>query len=107
MSSVAPTTATSGFTSSYTDPRSGAVYPDAWLQIANIDYSPNSNCHVLVNVFVDESAYQDGMSPVVTDIIPTVIFGSDDWNTYFDVSVMAQADHDIQSESLAFAQSQV
>lgn len=102
-----PTRATSGFSSAYTDPYSGAVYPDAWLQIINIDYAPNSNAHVLVNVFLDEAAYQEGKGPVASDIIPIVIFGSDDWNTYFDVSVMAQADHDIQAQALAFAQSKV
>lgn len=102
-----PTVATSGFTASYTDPRSGAVYPDAWLQISDIDYVPNSSCHVLVNVFVDETAYQDGMSPVSTDIVPSVLFDSEDWNTYFDVSVLGQADHDIVAQSLAFAQAKV
>lgn len=107
MANSAPTTATSGFTASYTDPNSGAVYANAWVQLRLISYAPNTSVQVGADVYVDQAAYQSGMQAVAYNILSVVDFGSDDWNTYFDVSVLAQADHDIQSQSLAFAQSKV
>lgn len=94
----------SGFTTMYTDPGSGITLPEAWIQITNILYVPANYNLIVYDIYVDETSYLQGKAPVFPNNRHQSNFGDEEWDNYFDPSVMAMADHDIQSEALSLLQ---
>ena len=92
----------SGVTANYTDPNTGMNLPTGWVQIRQINYIPSVSCLVVADVYMDQSMKQSSMSPVFTNILSPVNYGDQNWQTFFDPSVMAQAGNDIQSQAIKY-----
>lgn len=102
------TVGASGFNALFTDPNTGAVYTQGWIQIRYIIYTPNTSCQVVTDVYFNENVYQSGtVEPVSFSIMPVVNYGTDDWNSYFDLSILQQKNSDIQTESLNYLQAKL
>jgi len=101
------TVADSGFQRDYTDPGSGMNIPTAWIQIRQINYVPSTYCLIVTDVYLDEAAYLAGKSAIFYNIMKPVKYEDADWMTYFDVSVMTQAGHDIQAQSLLYLENTI
>lgn len=99
-----------GFQMSYTDPDTGATYPNAWIVVMNNVYgTPTADetatsCLVVYNVYANQAAFPS-MRPVVEAAKVEVVQGGDAWTEYFEPSVMQQANHDLMTQAYAFLQS--
>src|SRR3989344_6064222 len=90
----------SGIDMPYTDPRTGILYPHAWVQIRQINYIPYNSCYVVADVYTDKKLIDMRITPAVRNIMKPVDINNPDWYKYFDPSVMYQMGHDIQSQSI-------
>lgn len=91
-----------GFTAPYIDPNTGMELPDAWINIRQINYIPYGSCLVVTDIYKDYAAYVSGMAAVFNNVVPPVDYNTTEWNTYFDTSILSQANHDILAQSIAF-----
>ena len=95
----------SGFTMNYTDPFSGLNLPEAWIQIITINYVPYDHVLIAYDIYENQASYNQKMSPVFSNNQLKINVDSDNWNLYFDPSVMDLAAHNIQKQGLDFLQS--
>ena len=93
-----------GFKCEYTDKKTNAYYPDAWINLITLNYSPYTQCRVLANAFVNEESFLKNMDCIHYDVIPyIVVYGSTDWKKYFDESILNEQGIDLQSQCLKWA----
>lgn len=86
-----------GYSTDYTDPSTGANFPEAWINPNPIIYIFNTYISLQVNVYKDESAYNSGKNPI-SSINEVIIYDSQDWLTYFDTTVLQQEGIDFLSQ---------
>jgi hypothetical protein len=101
------TIVTSGMTVTYTDPSSHLTLTNAWVQIKNINYTPNVSCQVVADVYVNQTLFQNGFSPVFYNVLPMCAYNSNDWNAFFDTSILTQAGHDIVAQAMLYLQAKL
>ena len=101
-----------GFQFDYTDQNTGVNYSTAWFVIkeSKLDSpsltKPATRCVITYIFYASQTAFENGMSPIDPPnyLIVSSEDGSSNWETYFDQSVMSQADHDLMTQSYAFLQ---
>lgn len=91
-----------GIIANYTDPLTGANFPTAWLDIRQINYRPAKSCLVIVDVYESQGSYEGNLEPIFRNILPPVEANTPAFSTYFDIPVMRQADHDIETQAIAY-----
>ena len=103
--------ATPGFTINYTDPDTGANYPNAWVVIKTIVYGNPSVTDVATSlslqasIFMDQASFENGKMPVVPNLRAQSNFGDWFWIEFFAIAVLQEANHDLATQSYAFLQS--
>lgn len=104
---------TPGFQFNYTDPKSGFNLPTAWIVISEAkEDSPTttmmgSRVPIRYDVYANQSAYTSGKSAIFPSNAYIVSYTDSPntvWTTYFDESVMSQANHTIMIQSYAALQ---
>lgn len=102
------TLSTTGYQlASWVDPRSGQTSSNVWVEIRDVDYIPNSRLTVLVNIYLNQQSFLSSKSPISSDVLQNQIvqYGDSNWSTFFDKSVMSQANKDFDTQLLAYVQS--
>lgn len=98
--------AASGFTSNYTDPNSGIEIVDAWFQIRQINYIPETSVLVVMDVYKDYNAYMSKMTPIFYNVLPQVLVGSMSFTNWFTIAIMDEANHNMLTQALGYAEAQ-
>lgn len=105
--------ATPGFEINYTDPDTGANYPNAWVVIKNILYGSPTITDIATNIlcqfdiYIDVEAYESSKMPVIANLRAVSQMGDNVWNTYFNQSIMQQSNHDIATQAYLFLQTYI
>ncbi len=94
-----------GFVTNYSDPVTNASYSNCWLNIRQINYCPNVSVLVVVDLYNSQKDFQDNMASIKQNIGSSVMYGDQNWTTYFDPSVMKQAGNDLVTQAMAYLQS--
>lgn len=92
---------TPGYLTNYTDPETGSNYPIAYLVAAPIVYWVNNYISFQTNIYATQAAYESGLNPVKT-INEVVDYGSLNWISYFETTVLDLLNKNILDQSLAY-----
>lgn len=90
-----------GYETDWTDPRTGQNFPVAWIVPKPIFYAINGYTSCMANIYVNHQAYLNNFDPMV-QINTVANYDSEDWNTYFETSVLQEAGKDYLSQWYAY-----
>src|SRR3989344_6071414 len=80
-----------GLEHSYTDEKTGITLPSAWLQIRQINYIPNVSCHVVLDVYVNNSEYKAKKQPLIYNVLNHTTHTQEAFTTYFSTDALASS----------------
>lgn len=92
---------TAGYSTNYTDPGSGMDLPQAWISPYYINYCVNKYISFDTFIYLNQTAYNEGKDPIYRLNI-VVDYDSADWLSYFQTSVLNQANANILGQALIY-----
>lgn len=91
-----------GFAMPYKDSGSGLIIPSVWVEINTVQYTPNSSCLIIYDVYANHEKYELGNSPIFGGLSSNIPCCTKEWDKYFDQSIMQKPGHDIVTQVLLF-----